>query len=302
MNTEKRREALMKRLREASQPLTGTKLARTLGVSRQIIVGDISILRAEGAQIFATPRGYIMPEDAKDHDIKATIVCRHNAADMEKELQAVVDNGGAVLDVIVEHPVYGAIRGDLFVESRRDVRRFLTKMQKCQANPLLVVTGGIHMHTIRVPDEDALKAIEHDLSLARRELQHMALARDVDALLNRVAVDVLALEAVLVELCDLDLALGREVTRHLVPREVIALEGDRCGLRRVNRVAQVLAHLLRIGLELVFLGIRLLGARRAVLVLEVVEQAQARIGIGMIRRGAGCARCCRQDEGRDHQA
>ena len=104
-----------------------------------------------------------MPEDAKDHDIKATIVCRHNAADIEKELQAVVDNGGAVLDVIVEHPVYGAIRGDLFVESRRDVRRFLTKMQKCQANPLLVVTGGIHMHTIRVPDEDALKAIEHDL-------------------------------------------------------------------------------------------------------------------------------------------
>ena len=37
------------------------------------------------------------------------------------------------------------------------------QMQKCQANPLLVVTGGIHMHTIRVPDEDALKAIEHDL-------------------------------------------------------------------------------------------------------------------------------------------
>ena len=130
----------------------------------------------------------------------------------------------------------------------------------------------------------------------------MALARDVDALLDRVAVDVLALEAVLVELCDLDLALGREVTRHLVPREVIALEGDRCGLCRVNRVAQVLAHLLRIGLELVFLGIRLLGARRAVLVLEVVEQAQARIGIGMIRRGAGRARCYRQDEGRDHQA
>ena len=153
----------MKRLREAKQPLTGTKLARELGVSRQIIVGDISILRAEGTQIFATPRGYIMPEDAKDHTIKATIVCRHDAADMEKELQAVVDNGGAVLDVIVEHPVYGAIRGDLFVESRRDVRRFLTKMQKCQANPLLVVTGGIHMHTIRVPDEEALKAIESDL-------------------------------------------------------------------------------------------------------------------------------------------
>ena len=153
----------MQILRDAPGAVTGTALSKRCQVSRQIIVGDISILRAEGAQIFATPRGYIMPEDAKDHDIKATIVCRHNAADMEKELQAVVDNGGAVLDVIVEHPVYGAIRGDLFVESRRNVRRFLTKMQKCQANPLLVVTGGIHMHTIRVPDEDALKAIEHDL-------------------------------------------------------------------------------------------------------------------------------------------
>ena len=163
MNAAERRTKITELLAASDRPMSATALAARCGVSRQIIVGDISILRAEGAQIFATPRGYIMPEDAKDHDIKATIVCRHNAADMEKELQAVVDNGGAVLDVIVEHPVYGAIRGDLFVESRRDVRRFLTKMQKCQANPLLVVTGGIHMHTIRVPDEDALKAIEHDL-------------------------------------------------------------------------------------------------------------------------------------------
>ena len=104
-----------------------------------------------------------MPQEAGGKSIKATIVCRHDAAAMEKELQAVVDNGGSVLDVIVEHPVYGAIRGDLFVESRRDVKRFLTKMQKCQANPLLVVTGGIHMHTIRVPDEEVLAAIRTDL-------------------------------------------------------------------------------------------------------------------------------------------
>ena len=155
MNTEKRREALMKRLREASQPLTGTKLARTLGVSRQIIVGDISILRAEGAQIFATPRGYIMPEDAKDHDIKATIVCRHNAADMEKELQAVVDNGGAVLDVIVEHPVYGQLTGQLQISSRYDVEQFLARVQAHDAAPLSMLTGGIHLHTLRCPDAAA---------------------------------------------------------------------------------------------------------------------------------------------------
>lgn len=106
----------------------------------------------------------------------ATLVCRHDAAGMEPELQAIVDNGGAVLDVIVEHPVYGAIRGDLLLESRRDIRRFLTKMKKCQANPLLVVTGGIHMHTVRIPDEETLAAIRDDLRnlgiLVEDEVKH----------------------------------------------------------------------------------------------------------------------------------
>ena len=111
MHAEERRQAILNMLHNAGHPVSASALARQFSVSRQIIVGDISILRAEGAQIFATPRGYIMPEDAKDHDIKATIVCRHNAADMEKELQAVVDNGGAVLDVIVEHPVSAAMSG-----------------------------------------------------------------------------------------------------------------------------------------------------------------------------------------------
>ena len=161
--------------------------------------------------------------------------------------------------------------------------------------------GALHRTRARAVVVVRLEAIEHDLGLARRELQHVALARDVDALVDGVAVDVLALEAVLVELRDLDLALGREVARHLVPREVIALEGDRCGLRRVDRVAQVLAHLLGVGLELLLLGVRLLGARGAVLVLKVIEQTQTRIGIGMIRRSARRARRCRQDEGRDHQ-
>lgn len=163
MNTEERREKLFERLREAEQPLTGTKLSREFGVSRQIIVGDISILRAQGVQVFATPRGYILPQDQQASSQMVTLVCRHDAEGMEKELLAVVDNGGAVLDVIVEHPVYGPIRGDLLLENRRDIRAFLSKMQKCQANPLLVVTGGVHMHTVRVPDEETLQAIREDL-------------------------------------------------------------------------------------------------------------------------------------------
>ncbi|MBQ1867436.1 MULTISPECIES: transcription repressor NadR [Selenomonas] len=163
MNTEERRRKLFERLKEAEQPLTGTKLSREFGVSRQIIVGDISILRAQGVQIFATPRGYILPQEQGQASQMVTLVCRHDAEGMEKELLAIVDNGGAVLDVIVEHPLYGPIRGDLLLENRRDIRAFLSKMQKCQANPLLVVTGGVHMHTVRVPDEETLQAIRDDL-------------------------------------------------------------------------------------------------------------------------------------------
>ena len=163
MNTEERRLQLLTRLQLAEQPLTGTKLSREFAVSRQIIGGDISILRAEGNQIFATPRGYILPKDVAGSSQMATLVCQHDAAGMERELTAIIDNGGAVLDVIVEHPVYGPIRGDLLLESRRDIKAFLTKMKKCQANPLLVVTGGVHLHTIRVPDAETLQVIRDEL-------------------------------------------------------------------------------------------------------------------------------------------
>ena len=163
MRTEERRSSLLERLKTAEQPLTGTKLSREFAVSRQIIVGDISILRAQGVQIFATPRGYIMPKEQSVPSRMITLVCRHKAGDMEQELLTIVDNGGAVLDVIVEHPLYGPIRGDLLLENRRDIRAFLSKMKKCQANPLLVVTGGVHMHTVRIPNEETLQAICKEL-------------------------------------------------------------------------------------------------------------------------------------------
>ena len=162
MTAPERRNAILSALVTAGSPLTASSLASMFDVSRQIIVGDVSILRAEGQKIFATPRGYIMPEDEPSQQ-KVTLVCQHSAEDMEAELNAIVDNGGAVLDVIVEHPVYGPLKSDLLLESRRDIRNFLTKMKKCQANPLLVVTGGVHIHTVRVPDEEALAAIRQEL-------------------------------------------------------------------------------------------------------------------------------------------
>lgn len=56
MRAEERRQAIRELLQRAKQPVSATALAAQFSVSRQIIVGDIALLRAAGADISATPR------------------------------------------------------------------------------------------------------------------------------------------------------------------------------------------------------------------------------------------------------
>ena len=141
MNTEERRQKILETLIDSKTPLTGTVLANKFQVSRQIIVGDITVLRATGHDIYATPRGYIIPNKPQNCNMLETICCRHaNDKDsVKKEFEIIVDNGGKVHDVIVEHPLYG---------------------------PLLVMTNGVHYHTIEVPDKDTLSVICQELANA----------------------------------------------------------------------------------------------------------------------------------------
>ena len=159
MNTEKRREILMKRLREAKQPLTGTKLARELGVSRQIIVGDVAVLRAQGVPIISTPRGYQMLTSAHGR-VRRVFVCCHGADKMRQELEAIVDNGGIVHNVVIEHDVYGNLEGSLHLRSRRDVNAYLQRMAEANAELLSKISGGIHTHLVEAATEGELRAIE----------------------------------------------------------------------------------------------------------------------------------------------
>ena len=164
MNTEERRKQLLERLEHTDKPLTGSLLAKEFDVSRQIIVGDIGIIRAMGKNIYATPRGYIIPStQTKGKGIMATIACRHDAVGLKAELETIVDNGGFVRDVIVEHPLYGELRGDLMISTRHEVDMFLQKMAECKASPLLVMTGGVHLHTLEVADEGTLERIRQEL-------------------------------------------------------------------------------------------------------------------------------------------
>ena len=144
MEAAARRQAILDRLRTADRPVSASSLAAELNVSRQIIVGDIALLRAGGAEISATPRGFTR-----------TIACRHTLEQTGTELDILVDNGCTVLDVIVEHPVYGQLTGQLQISSRYDVEQFLARVQAHDAAPLSMLTGGIHLHTLRCPDAAA---------------------------------------------------------------------------------------------------------------------------------------------------
>ena len=161
MNASERRQIVLTRLREAEQPLSASALARECSVSRQIIVGDIALLRAAGEDIHATPRGYLL--QGKPRGSLRTIVCNHDEVGMEQELLLCVDNGCTVVDVMVEHPVYGQLIGVLQLSSRYDVQQFLDLSLREQAAPLSFLTKGIHIHHLICPDEQAYERVRKAL-------------------------------------------------------------------------------------------------------------------------------------------
>lgn len=162
MDASERRNKILDLLRTADRPVSASSLAERLSVSRQIIVGDIALLRASDNDISATPRGYvIIPE--KEYGITRQIACRHSPEEMQSELYAIVDQGCTVRDVIVEHALYGQITGILHVSSRYDVDQFIEKYKKSDAKPLSDLTGGIHLHTVICPDEAAYRRVKESL-------------------------------------------------------------------------------------------------------------------------------------------
>lgn len=154
---QERRKAVEQMLEKAGGPVSATALARRFSVSRQIIVGDVALLRAAGADIVATPRGYVLGR--RPAGVERRVACVHAPEEMGAELNAIVDAGGEVADVIVEHPVYGQLTGILGVRSRYDVQEFLSRVAADGARPLSNLTGGIHLHTIRCRDDKTFQRI-----------------------------------------------------------------------------------------------------------------------------------------------
>lgn len=152
---ERRRQGILAWMRGHGEPVRGGELAKRFRVSRQCLVQDVAILRACGQEIAATPRGYHLPA-AKKIGHRAILACGHAPERTQEELEILVDNGVKVLDVIVEHPVYGELRGSLMLESRADVQDFLSRVSSSHAALLSSLTKGVHLHTVEASRPESI--------------------------------------------------------------------------------------------------------------------------------------------------
>lgn len=162
MDTAHRRKKVLDIIQENSKPISASALASIFHVSRQLIVGDVALLRASGHMIIATPRGYIW-EEKESNGMERTIAVVHDEHDIAEEIYTVVDLGGALIDVIVEHPIYGQLCGKLHIYSRYDANQFLDNIHTKKAAPLSNLTNGLHLHTIRCSNDEVLKRIMNAL-------------------------------------------------------------------------------------------------------------------------------------------
>ncbi|HHU19983.1 MAG TPA: transcription repressor NadR [Bacilli bacterium] len=154
-----RREAIIEWLENSEQPLTGSELAERAGVSRQVIVQDVSLLKAKNNQIISTSQGYLLMQQTTNTKLpEKIVVVKHRPDQTKEELDCIVDQGVTVKDVIVEHPLYGELKAQVMVSDRHDVKQFIQNITEKNAPYLLELTNGVHLHTLEAESEAKLDA------------------------------------------------------------------------------------------------------------------------------------------------
>lgn len=93
MNTGERRGEILKILKQTEVPIAARELAGRFGVSRQVIVQDLAVIRASTPGILSTTKGYVMEQDSScTREFKV----RHSQDKAAQELNLIVDCGGHV--------------------------------------------------------------------------------------------------------------------------------------------------------------------------------------------------------------
>ena len=160
MTGSERRAAIIKQIQKSSKPVSGSLLAKSFNVSRQIIVQDIALIRAKGYDIISTNRGYILniPQS-----VRRVFKVQHTDEELTDELYAIVDLGGCVENVMVNHKVYGHIEAKLNIGSRRNAYEFMNDIKSGKSSPLKNITSNYHYHTVSADSEETLDLIENEL-------------------------------------------------------------------------------------------------------------------------------------------
>lgn len=162
-----RRSAIVNRLLASTEAISGSKLSEEFGVSRQIIVQDISVLKGSGYDVISTHSGYIIQKSP----LKERVIKMHHTSEQtEDELNTIVELGGTIVDVFVWHKVYGKVVAPLNIFSNIHVKQFIEGVRTGKSSELMNITGGYHYHTIRAESEETLDKIE----LALKERGYIA--------------------------------------------------------------------------------------------------------------------------------
>lgn len=161
MKAQERRKAIANMLSSASSPVSGAELSESFSVSRQIIVSDISVLKASGYEILSTHFGYVMNKSPLS---KRVFKVFHTTEQTEDELRTIIDMGGTVVDVFVWHKAYGKLQAQLNIFSHERVEQFIDSIRSGKSSELMHITGGYHYHTVESESEEILDKIEKALS------------------------------------------------------------------------------------------------------------------------------------------
>ncbi len=160
MTAAQRRKQIIQLMRKSDVPLSGGALGQATGVSRQIVVQDIALLRGEGHDIISTARGYLLNESKQYTRLFKT---HHTDDQTEDELTTIVDLGGVVVDVMVNHRIYSRVTAPMNIKNRRDVQNFMHNLRTGNSAPLMNITSGYHFHHISADQEEILDEIEEAL-------------------------------------------------------------------------------------------------------------------------------------------
>ena len=160
MTGSERREKIVRQIGNSKAPVPGKKLAEDYQVSRQVIVQDIALIRAAGHDIISTNRGYILNGPV---EVSRVFKVQHTDEQLEEELCAIVDLGGCVENVMVNHRVYGHLEAPLHVNSRRKAAEFVEDIHRGKSSPLKNITSNYHYHKVTADSEETLDMIEKDL-------------------------------------------------------------------------------------------------------------------------------------------